>query len=421
MKPESFCIPQLNEKIPKNSENSGNFCTNLIEAFGPDAVLGPHKDAKDVGLCRGFQSKICLISPDWQNKSPSLVEQFIAKISSQLSLLESGVMKEDDTTSQSFDSEQFIRSVEEGVKMGHNAEVKWYRLLQKYKVTDIPIPKIYFMKEFTAEDPLKGHIVMEYVTGGLQYHVFDNLEPNLMLQPLRALAKLQALTAKFTDDERVAVKTNALASVLSTFAESSAIESLFATMRFVGGEALKESIDRAEAVKNEVCDLSIMDTLCEKLGMKPVFCHGDLWSNNLIWKETENGSVELAAIIDFQTAHLGCPALDIVRLFCGCMSGKDRRDSWEMLLEKFYSMLEEELENQDMPYTLEMLKLSYRRYFPLGAFLMVPMIASMAKVMLAGDDVEQKAKVESVVHEKMGCLLDDVVEFHEHEKRSRSA
>ncbi|WKY13345.1 hypothetical protein Q1695_004287 [Nippostrongylus brasiliensis] len=366
-------------------------------------------------------SKLCLMSPDWQSKASSLPEKFILKISSQLSLLESGMLKEDETTPESFDSAQLVQSMEETVRKGHNAEVRFYKILQKYNITDIATPKVYFLKEFSAENPLKGYMIMEYIEGGLPYHIFDNLKPDVMLQPLKALAKLQALSMKFTDEERAETNSNAFASMLELFLQSDTKVAMDATLRLIAGEKLKESVDRFEAVKDDVVDLSIGETLCEKLGMKPVFCHGDLWTNNMIWRKNKRGEVELGAILDFQTAHLGCPVQDIVRLFCACMSAKDRRDSWEMLLEKFYSMLEEELDHQDMPYTLEMLKTAYRRYLPLGAFMIIPLITGMAKIVFSGEDVEQRAKVESVLYEKLGGLLDDIVEFHEKGRASGRA
>ncbi|KIH56103.1 hypothetical protein ANCDUO_13720 [Ancylostoma duodenale] len=87
--------------------------------------------------------------------------------------------------------------------------------------------------------------------------------------------------------------------------------------------------------------------------MKRVLCHGDMWSTNIIWRKGETG-VELAALVDFQTSHFGCPTTDVVRLLNACLSGKDRRENWENLLEKFYSFLRDEIGGSDeMPYTLE--------------------------------------------------------------------
>ncbi|VDO74708.1 unnamed protein product [Haemonchus placei] len=91
------------------------------------------------------------------------------------------------------------------------------------------------------------------------------------------------------------------------------------------------------------------------LGMDKVLCHGDLWSMNVLWRQ--NGcDLEMAAVIDYQTAHFGCAATDLVRLLCACLSGRDRRTNWEHLLEEFYLNLKGEVGNRKMPYTLEQVR-----------------------------------------------------------------
>ncbi|VDN19398.1 unnamed protein product [Cylicostephanus goldi] len=50
---------------------------------------------------------------------------------------------------------------------------------------------------------------------------------------------------------------------------------------------------------------------------------------------------------------MGCPASDLARVFCSCLSGKDRQEHWEELLEEFYNYLEEEIDDGRMPYSLE--------------------------------------------------------------------
>ncbi|KAK6019008.1 hypothetical protein OSTOST_15374, partial [Ostertagia ostertagi] len=93
-----------------------------------------------------------------------------------------------------------------------------------------------------------------------------------------------------------------------------------------------------------------------------------------------------------QSVYFGCATADIIRVMCACMSGKDRRENWEWLLEMFYSYLVEELENRNMPYTLDMLKEAFRQCFPFGAFMIVPMIGPLFQVVNKSDDVEYKTK-----------------------------
>ncbi|VDO84011.1 unnamed protein product [Heligmosomoides polygyrus] len=329
---------------------------SVYEAFGPEAKLGPNKGVKDIGLGNGFLSKICLISPDWQNGgAEGLPEKFVVKV--------------------------------------HNTEVYLYRLLKKYGVTNIARPTVYYSREFSAENPLKGYIIMEYIAGGLPIHIFNNLEPELVLQPLKSIARLEAASLKFSDEDRSKFLVNPFKDLFSTFLTKESVASVFTMLRSLNGERMKSSIDNLEAVVSEILDPTFADNLPEKLGMKRVLCHGDVWTTNLIWRTGEKGEVELAAMVDFQTAHFGCPSTDVVRVICACLSGKDRRENWEWLVEKFYSFLEEEVGDHEMPYTLSQLKQAYRSYFPLGGFMVVPMIAPIFQMVNTSDDVEYRAKI----------------------------
>lgn len=101
--------------------------------------------------------------------------------------------------------------------------------------------------------------------------------------------------------------------------------------------------------------------------MNKVAIIGDIWSTNLLWKKGDDG-LHLQAVIDFQVlvflvyfihylplqhGNLNTPAVDLVRLLGSCLSGKDRHEHWEGLLETFYGYLLEYLKGSPPPYTLE--------------------------------------------------------------------
>ncbi|KHJ76056.1 hypothetical protein OESDEN_24325 [Oesophagostomum dentatum] len=153
--------------------------------------------------------------------------------------------------------------------------------------------------------------------------------------------------------------------------------------------------------------------------MERVICHGDLWSANLLWRENGADDVHLAAIVDFQTANMGCPSGDLVRLFSTCLSGKERQRHWEELVEDFYGFLKEEVGDGKMPYTLEQLKESYKQFIPLGSFLAVAMIQAVYKTAYNNPNEEQKKKIVEDLTEKMECLLDDIIFYYKRNLKLR--
>ncbi|WKY12365.1 hypothetical protein Q1695_003721 [Nippostrongylus brasiliensis] len=164
-----------------------------------------------------------------------------------------------------------------------------------------------------------------------------------------------------------------------------------------------ERVDRMQSISDELYDFHRVDKLAEECGMKRVLCHGDLWTGNMLW--TSKGD----DLQFFTASHYGCTATDFVRLFAVGLSGADRRKHWEELVEVFYQYLQEHIGTRPMPYTLEQLKEAYRRFFPVGAAMIVPYIAPMfSAVVKDATEVERQKVIE-----KTECLLDDMFECYE--------
>ncbi|KAK6025583.1 hypothetical protein OSTOST_08511 [Ostertagia ostertagi] len=92
--------------------------------------------------------------------------------------------------------------------------------------------------------------------------------------------------------------------------------------------------------------------------MENVLCHGDLWSMNVLWRQN-GGALNMAAVVDYQ------------------------------------------------------LKEAYRQYFPIGAFMIVPMVGPFFEMVCKSSDEEFKKKGMDIVMEKTECLLDDIFYFHD--------
>ncbi|KAK6035576.1 hypothetical protein COOONC_26919 [Cooperia oncophora] len=81
-------------------------------AFGKEAKFGPNKDVKEIGIGNGVMSKMCLISPHWQTRIKGVPQEFLVKISSQLSVVENKAFTEQNKVF----SEELLKQLERQVK-----------------------------------------------------------------------------------------------------------------------------------------------------------------------------------------------------------------------------------------------------------------------------------------------------------------
>ncbi|CAJ0588409.1 unnamed protein product [Cylicocyclus nassatus] len=391
----------------------------MQKELNTNSSFGSNKTATNIGEGKGFMSRIVLIEPDWQNKDKKLPERFIAKLLTMLAMqqLTEGLANMSKGVEDKFSTEQFVLAYEDRLKKLHNSEVVLYGHLMKLSEGKFPTPHIYHAKKFSESNPLKGYILMEYKEKAETLTMLQNVSLENIKEVLRAVAVMEAMSLKFTPEEKKEFReqhfTWGFQNVLSKDVLSAMVKAPQMFNMAVNAEKL-------EKYPPDIMNLAWADQLSDELGMQRVICHGDLWSANILWNKKESGELTLSALVDFQTAHLGCPAGDLTRLFGSCLSGKDRREHWEELLESFYSYLQEEVVENEMPYTLEQLKESYRRFLPFGGFLVLPMFGALLEMVSKSPDEEFKNQCLATALEKIACMVEDVVEYHERNLKLKS-
>ncbi|KAK6053603.1 hypothetical protein COOONC_08892 [Cooperia oncophora] len=63
--------------------------------------------------------------------------------------------------------------------------------------------------------------------------------------------------------------------------------------------------------------------------------------------------------------------------------------------------------------SVTILKEAYRQYFPIGAFMIVPMTGPFFEMVCKTTDEDLKKKGMEIVMEKTECLLDDIFRYHD--------
>ncbi|VDM63749.1 unnamed protein product [Angiostrongylus costaricensis] len=256
------------------------------------------------------------------------------------------------------------------------------------------------MKKFSENNPLKGYIIMEYLDNLKTVHIYENITAGSMKQILRAIAVLEAMSLDFSPQGKNDFIDKPFTGIYGVAYNNETFGNLMKVLRTLKGDNLSNKLHLLEKALPYLVDLEWADRLPEEMGVRKQKKHCFI----------RIARKELPQML--QTAHFGCPAFDLVRVMCACLSGKDRQEQWEELLDEFYGYLKEECGNRDMPYTLKQLKESYRRFFPLGGLMIMPMIGPLFDIICKSGDKEQNQKRFEVVMEKTVCLLDDILYFH---------
>ncbi|CAD6187027.1 unnamed protein product [Caenorhabditis auriculariae] len=403
-------------------EGVGLFGTHVVKddieeavqkKFGSRAVFGPDAEFVVVGDGNGFISRVVLVTPKWQGDAAGLPEKFILKIISMQNTMALGdKMKENESIVHMTPEEEeaLWKHFEGAVHLLHNREVNLYKVLETYESSaDVLAPKIFFSKSFEADT--KGFIGMEAVEDVKIRHVFVNSKPHQLLPLMNALATLEACGLKMTEEEKSSISGFDYKTIFGTMLTDENVKRMFLMLKNNDEKRFGETADRLAEYGLELVHDDDIAGINKNLGMKDVLIHGDLWSANILWVN-KGEEDEIAKVIDYQLVHFGNPAEDLVRVFVSTLSGTDRRQHWEWLVEKFYGYLEQKLDGSPVPYTLDQLKESYKRFFVFGAVIMAGIFGPVAETALQNRDDDGHEERREVISEKVQALLEDTVKYH---------
>ncbi|XP_031842769.1 uncharacterized protein LOC116431453 [Nomia melanderi] len=97
-----------------------------------------------------------------------------------------------------------------------------------------------------------------------------------------------------------------------------------------------EIMEKLQAFLHEDVFFRTMTEVAAVRGPLTVFCHGDCWTNNILFKDDAQPNEEDVCLVDFQLTRVGSLALDLVNFLYCCTSGEIRRAHMTQLLQHYH-------------------------------------------------------------------------------------
>ncbi|CAI5452162.1 unnamed protein product [Caenorhabditis angaria] len=92
----------------------------------------------------------------------------------------------------------------------HNTELIIYEILKNHHEANISHPKIFDSQEMNVKSNVTGYLLMEYISGCEHVYLFENLNPEHLIEPIKQIARFHAI--KLSENEQGKVPKNMLTS-----------------------------------------------------------------------------------------------------------------------------------------------------------------------------------------------------------------
>ncbi|GMS99526.1 hypothetical protein PENTCL1PPCAC_21701, partial [Pristionchus entomophagus] len=325
-----------------------DFEQRLRTALGTEARFGADKSVLDIGDGNGFASKCGLITCDWTGGADDeqLPKRVVLKIPSALPF-----RKMNDTlppAQRMFDGNDAAwEMMERKLREVHDVEVVIYDFLEEFK--GLTMAKKYYGQAFGMVAKTGGQICLEYVENSRMMNFHEKHTVEQIKQIAQAIGKIQACSLK-KEPTAPELKKDFFEEFMTTISLEGFLGMFKGMITLDGSDNMKELLEKLEVILPKYYGSTRNATIHKEMGFRPVIVNRDLRTENvLIDKDTG----DLAAMIDWQTAHIGVGVEDLHRIAMFALTTEERRAHTPMLVEEMYSSLVEHLDGAEPPYSLD--------------------------------------------------------------------
>ncbi|TKR67177.1 hypothetical protein L596_023368 [Steinernema carpocapsae] len=318
----------------------------------------------DLSQGKGFASKVYKVTIEFDDQN----EKHIVCLK----------VPETESFNEAFTKDEMGMKLETGIKqaevaMLHNRECDFY---EKYAPhLDIPLPKVYKTIKWIIGEQ-QGAILMESFFGET---TTMPVSAGLTTQQLYNLAKQMATWHSYIlslpKEEWMG---NYPATMFDSFCEGDFLEAALKALKEKNAGRFDEAVDTLGPLAKSLKFFHYCwSEVYLDVGLPPVLAHGDLWTNNILWKKNPDGSIanELAAIIDWQAIHDGCMTADLARFMAICADAEVRREHEFKILQFYYDEVVKNFneKGKTAEFTMDQLTKAYKANFIVHAMFLMCM------------------------------------------------
>ncbi|KAI1704744.1 ecdysteroid kinase domain-containing protein [Ditylenchus destructor] len=331
-------------------------------------------NGKDICESNGFSSKIYLVSIEFQqeNDNSSMQKKFSAimkvicpkRIQDTILSNISDAIKDKTGVSGKKD---YMEKIEKSMCLIHNQECDFYTLFGDISKEIMPLPDIYYIQKCDLEKDTAGVIIMEDLTeSGCMVPIYEGLNVQQVKTIVRHLAAFHHFLLCKTDVKWSEVFGKSVFEHNEDHEDEFCVGNVEKVIEW-NKDYFEVPLGKLRNVMKSKRMAYTHKECAKEIGLPELLVHGDLWTNNLLWMKTADGSSpeKVAAFIDWQIAFKGNLAVDIARIVVVCCEPEVRKELESFILEYYYDEFSRRMNDsgKSVGYHVEQLKKAYEYAF----------------------------------------------------------
>ncbi|CAJ0585024.1 unnamed protein product, partial [Mesorhabditis spiculigera] len=383
----------------------GDLTWELLEsdfqaAYKTTARVGPGKLAEIKEESGGFTSQVVFVTLDWIGEGAAeLPGKAVLKIVSSQTLKDIKNLTVEGSTE---DGEMDVPA------MLNNNELNFYRHWHKWGLGDLPVVKFLAGRDVEAGSAI-GYIALEYKEGMTARFLYNTIPEESFIQFLKVMAKVHGTTLanqsfasdfpsnvrKLLNSKYVTYASTAshLEKVLEQYPE--AAEKINNMKEYA---KIYSDYDREQAIRKKTCPIELL-------------AHGDTSLANVLWQKHGEKGLDLTALHDWQTCHVGNPFMDLSRLMALSLAPELLQNRRNHYLHIYYNEFKTHAGEATPWKNGDEVVDAFEQIFPLEMVSVTSLLVPFVPLMLRTCPESEKEAVKVELFEKLRGVIDLCDEF----------